>query len=64
MAVVELFQTFCLLKFRMDNETLDYIYKSEYISYFVFEELDQYRSYYDSFSQEDFAMNLKLVMHS
>ena len=44
----------------MDNETLDYVYRSGYISYFIFEELDHYRSFYASFTKEDFVKDFEV----
>ena len=51
---------FVPLRFRMDNETLDYVYRSGYISYFIFEELDHYRSFYASFTKEDFVKDFEV----
>lgn len=51
---------FVPLKYRMDDETLDYVYRTGYISYFVFEELDQYRSYYSTLSEQDFINDFQI----
>lgn len=51
---------FVPLSYRMNNETLDYVYRTGYISYFVFEQLDQYRSFYNAFTASDFMRNFEV----
>ena len=41
----------------IQNETLSYIQRSGYISYFVFEELDKDRKVYENVTQKDFINN-------
>ena len=41
----------------IQNETLSYIQRSGYISYFVFEELDKDRKVYENVTQKDFLNN-------
>jgi carboxyl-terminal processing protease len=44
----------------IQNETLNYINRRGYISYFVFEELDKNRSIYDGVTFKDFAANFQV----
>ncbi len=44
----------------IQNETLNYIQRRGYVSYFVFEELDKDRSVYDDMTFEDFKKNFQV----